>query len=286
MPFVVKYIVYIIKKIFCILTIREDKICVLPYKRLKSHFIINIIAKILERTTKSVVLSNYLFSLYDVKQRFREKGIYIYDGKILNSYLWYDLICYIAKMRKEKSYKQEIFVLTNHPTKTDENNIIYLAKQLKRVNIVTSNIQYFKKLEEDLEERLGIAITISNNKRKSLSKAKIIVNFDFNEEEINQFNICPEAIILSLNNKIHIQSKLFNGINIHDYQVNYNNIFNSSNYRNFDKRILYESVIANEKYENVLKKIKQDNIKIVNLIGKNGVIHASEYGFNKKHENY
>ncbi len=61
---------------------------------------------------------------------------------------------------------------------------------------------------------MGIAITITNNKRKSLLKAKIIINMDFDEELINSFNLNSKALVIQLNKEIYIKSKLFNGINI------------------------------------------------------------------------
>ena len=42
----------------------------------------------------------------------------------------------------------------------------------------------FKKLENDLYEQNGVPIIISNNKKKSLSKSELIINFDFIEEDI------------------------------------------------------------------------------------------------------
>lgn len=231
----------------------------------------------LAKITKGVVLSNYLNQGEYTNEKITQNGIYIYTGKLLSNYLLYDLVEYISKMRKEEIHTQEVFILTNNPTKVDENNIIYFAKNFKRINIVTNRINYFKKMENHLEDKLGIAITITNNKRKSLLKAKIIINLDFDEEIINSFNINRNAIILNPNNKINIKSKLFNGINVCDYQIIYKDKFNSPIYKKFDKKILYESTIIDKKYDEVINQIKEDNVRIVNLIGKNGVINQKEY---------
>lgn len=261
----------------CILTIQEENVCILPYKKLKNKFIINQIVKMLARTAKSVVLSNYLGQLECINKKLIKNNVYIYTGKLLGNYLLYDFVAYISKMKKEEIYTQELFILTNNPTKVDENNIIYFAKKFKRINIVTNHINYFKKMENYLDDKLGIAITITNNKRKSLSKAKIIINLDFDEETINSFNINRKAIILNINNKTNITTKLFNGINICDYQIIYKDKFNGVIYKKFDKKLLYESTIINKKYDEVIKQIKDDNVKIVNLVGKNGVINQKEY---------
>lgn len=106
---------------------------------------------------------------------------------------------------------------------------------------------------------------------------------DFNEDLLNSFNINPKAIIIQTDDKVNIKSKLFNGINIIDYQIVYDNTiygFNQNEYKKFDKKLLYESTINGKKYEDVMKQTQIDNVKIVNLIGKNGVINNQEYKTN------
>ena len=274
-----KYLIYFAKKIFCILTIKEDKTCILPYKKLKSKIIINIITKIMVTTTKRVVLSNYLEKIEKLENSFTKNGIYIHKGNILTKHLLYNFIDYISKAIKQEAYMQEVFILINNTNRLDKNNIIYLAKQFKRLNVVTKNINSFKKLETYLEEELGIAITITNNKRKSLLKAKIIVNIDFDEEMLNSFNINNKAIIIQMNH-IQVRSKLFSGINILDYEITYKkDIFSERMYNKFNKKILYESLIYSKNYDSIVKKIQEDDVKIINLIGKNGVINEAEYKY-------
>lgn len=129
-------------------------------------------------------------------------------------------------------------------------------------------------------ESLGIAITVTNNKRKSLLKAKFIVNFDFDEELLNLFNINTKAIIIQMNKETIVKSKLFNGINILGFQISYNDKINNldiTEYKKFDKKVLYEKMLDGKKYEDIINMIQEDNIKIVNLIGRNGIINNQEY---------
>ena len=278
-PKVIRYIIYFFKKIFCILTIKDEKVCVLPYKKIKSKVIIETIGKIISKITHNVVLSNYLNDIELLKLQFQENKINIYKGDILCKYLIYNFVEYILKQRGEECYNQEICILVNDLTKLDENNIIYFCKKFKRINIVTKNINKFKRLEKYLEEE-GIAITITNNKRKSLLKAKIIINLDFDEELLNSFNINQNAIILEIGEKAEVKSKLFNGINILDYQIVYDtsNIkLDNINYKKFDKKLIYESIASKNEYEDVINMINRDNVRIVNLIGKNGIIQKQEY---------
>lgn len=282
LPISIKYVIYYLKKIFCILTINE-KICILPYKKINNNFIISIITKIILKIAKSVVLSKYLNNLFKMKTNLLNNGIYIYNGNLLKKYLIYHYIDYICKIKKEETYTKEIFILTNTPNELDENIITYFAEHFKRINIVTKNISRFKRLESLLNQKLGIAITITNNKRKSLLKAKIIVNLDFDEDCLNSYTINPNAIIIQTDSNIKVKSKLFAGINIVDSQIIYNSEitgFTKKSFQKFDNKLLLESTIVNKNYDSIINKIQLDNLKIVNLIGINGIINNKEFAKN------
>ena len=276
MPYLLKYCLCLIKKVLCILTIKNNNICILPYKRVKNKFVINIISKIVLKTTKKVVLSNYLNEIEELKESLYSKKIYIYKGHILTYYLIYNIIDYISKIRGENTNLQELFILINNINEIKKDTIIYLSQKFRRINIVTQKIKNFTNISDYLE-KLGIAITVTSNKRKSLSKAKFIINFDFDEETLNLYNIKTSAAIIEINNQIVIRSKLFNGINILDFQMKYDNKINDIDYRSFDKKIMYEQSLIGKKYDSIIKQIGEDNVKIINLIGKNGIINKQEY---------
>ena len=278
-PLPLKYIIYIFKKLFCVLTIKNNNICVLPYKRINNNLTINIITKIIKKSTNKVVLSNYLNELQELYNQLYKKRIYIYKGKTLPYYLIDNIIDYICKIRREDTISQEVHILLNNLNELSENSIIYLSQKFKRINIVTPKIKNFIRITNYLES-LGIAITVTNNKRKSLLKAKFIVNFDFDEELLNLFNINTKAIIIQMNKETIVKSKLFNGINILGFQISYNDKINNldiTEYKKFDKKVLYEKMLDGKKYEDIINMIQEDNIKIVNLIGRNGIINNQEY---------
>lgn len=278
-PLFLRYVIYFFKKAFCILTIKSNKICILPYKKVTNKLAINIITKILVKSTKSVVLSNYLNNIKDLNNMLYNNGIHIYKGNILQYYLIYNMIDYISKVKKEDTISQEVFILINNLNDITKNSIIYLSQKFKRINIVTYKINNFTKISDYLES-LGIPITVTNNKRKSLSKAKIIVNFDFNEDMLNTFNINRAAIIIEMNKEVIPKSKLFNGINVLDFQMIYDSSIDdagSIEYKKFSKKILYEESLRGKKYDDIIRKIEEDNLRIVNLIGRNGVINSKEY---------
>lgn len=277
-PFVFKYIIYLFKQLFCILTIKSN-ICVLPYKKINNKLTINIIIKIIKKLTKKVVLSTYLNEVQELNNQLYKNKIYIYKGEILPYYLIYNIIDYISKIRREETISQEVHILLNNLNELSKNSIIYLSQKFKRINIISPKINNFTRITNYLEG-LGIAITVTNNKRKSLLKAKFIVNFDFDGDMLNLFNINTKAIIIQMTKETIVKSKLFNGINILDFQISYEdkiNNFDTIDFKKFDKKVLYEQILDGKRYEDIMDTIQQDDVKIVNLIGKNGIINNQEY---------
>ncbi|MBQ2917355.1 MAG: hypothetical protein IJE59_04225 [Clostridia bacterium] len=122
-------------------------------------------------------------------------------------------------------------------------------------------------------DEFGIMLNVSNNKKRSLAKADIIINIDFPAELINKYRIFDKAIIANVNDKIDLQSKRFNGININYYKVK---IPDKYKLEGFQNEMIYESLIYGKKYEKIKDRFAKDKIKIKKLIGKNGPIMESE----------
>ncbi len=77
-----------------------------------------------------------------------------------------------------------------------------IIREYKSVNIVTNDIGKFKKIEEQILEKEGIAINVTSNKKKGLMRSQIILNVDFPTNLINQCNIPDNAVIINLNSNI------------------------------------------------------------------------------------
>lgn len=150
-----------------------------------------------------------------------------------------------------------------------------IIKKYKKVNIVTNHIEKFKKIEEQILQEEGIMIAVGDNKRKSLSKSKIILNVDFPSELINKYSIYEEAIIINLKNKVKINKKRFNGINISDYEISFENI-DVLDYEKLDlynKKDLYEAMLYKKQpFSNIWSKIEKDKVKIEKLYGNNMIL--------------
>ena len=113
---------------------------------------------------------------------------------------------------------------------------------------------------------------------------------DFNEIELNEYNIFSNAIIINCNkNKMRVKSRIFEGIIINSYEITFRKeiieeLKNLKVYNAYNKLLLYASII--EKEEDIIKvyeQIEEDKIVIINIIGNNGYINKKEFkNINKK----
>ena len=227
-----------------------------------------------------VCLSNNLLKNADFIENIKKENIKIFDGKWLFKQLMYNCTEYVCKLKKENLAYQEISILSNHVNEVVIENIRELASKVKIVNIITNDDRKFKKIEKELYEEKGIILNINNNYKKSLIKSDIIFNFDFNEEEINKFILPKKCCIINFNEKIKINIKSFEGINVDFFEIMMPRKYlkNSICLNDFDNSILYESYIyKNTSCKNIRKEIQNDGVNITFLCGKSGKIRKNEY---------
>ena len=191
---------------------------------------------------------------------------------------------YISSLQKKDINLLDVTILVKDNSDINLFLIEEIAKLVKSLKIVSINIYKFRKLEEKLYNELGIAIQFSNSYKKSLEKANIIINLDYSEIEINEYNICNNAIIINCTkNNIKIKSRLFEGININSYDINMNKeIINNFKrihiYENYKKLILYAGIIEKDNDFSVsYNNLKEDKVSIINFIGNNGIINKKEF---------
>ena len=268
----------LVARMFNIVEIVGDKI-ILPisnkenFNDYKAKNLVRKIKKILYRTgCKTIVLSKYLKRQKNFIKLLKNYEIGIIDGKWLFSILSSKVLDYIAE--KEKLRKEEINVsilLDKEDKDYIMENIKNIIKTYRSVNIVTPNLGKLKKMEKDIFEQEGTMLTITNNKKKSLLRSKIILNVDFTSEQVNKYNIPDEAIIVNLNGNVEINKKRFNGLNLNDYEISFEN-FEEFDYDKdklyFQKDIYESSIYKKQPYEYIEKKIKKDKVNIIKLIGK------------------
>lgn len=243
-------------------TIDEKKIKILTKK----------IIKILDKTNcRTIILSKYLKENKEFLENLKNKDLNIIDGKWLFLILSEKVLDYVARKKDLKKEETNVSILVNNNFNDYVlENIKEIIKQYKTVNIVTKQIDKFKKIEKQIMQEEGINILITNNKKKSLVRSNIILNVDFDTDLINKYNIPEEGIIINLQENVKITRKRFNGISINDYEIKYQNYdeYDYEKEKYYDRKDMYEAMIYKKQpYECIKRKIDRDKVEIVKLIG-------------------
>ena len=267
-------------KLFNIIKVKEDKI-ILPIKDekisiKKAEKLVNKTKNILDKTNcNKVVLSKVIKKQEDYKNYLYSGDINIVKAEQLTEILLLDILNYIKNKKSLKPEELSLSIFVNDISMNMLENLKIIVKEYKRINIITNHIQKFKKLEEDFFDEQGIIITVGNNKRKSALKSNVIINVDFPNELINQYNINDEAIIINLRGNIKINKKRFTGININDYEIDFDN-FEEFDYEKemlFDKKEIYEAdFIKNQPFKYSRNDIAKYKVKVTKLFGTNNEI--------------
>ena len=247
-----------------------------------------LVEKIKKRKIEPIVLSKELKKNKKLIEYLKNYDVGICKGEWLAQYMIEDIINYLSE-RKKITLADEITILINDLTDEAKAIIKVFADKYKRIRILTNHSERFKKIEEELYEKQGISIIFTNNKRKALSKSNLIINLDFVEEIINQYNINENAVIISFNNQIKIKKKRFSGIVITDYEVEFGKMDEEEALKLEDilhkqsefslKEIIEEKIYTQfqklpnyNRFETTKELIEKYNLKIKELHGINGII--------------
>ena len=212
-------------------------------------------------------------------QQYVDKKILI-DEKDIIKYLILEILEYIFEIQGKKMEQEDIYFLINKDEDIYLENIKTLSEKFKTTNIITEELSKFQKIVENIFEE-ETTIYLSNNKRKSLRRAKYIVNFDYGIGEIEKYNINRTAILVNIEQKVKIESMAFEGISINNVNIQIPDELIEHFGRmmeKINKNILYMSLV-NQKQElaRIKDRIKEDNIHILNLIGDKGIISQEEF---------
>lgn len=231
---------------------------------------------LLKNNINTVALSK---KYQDKSMIFKERGFQILDGKIIMKFLIKEILSYIFSVRNQQMYENELYITTESDKHIDI--ILDMATEFKNLNIVTDKIKKLKILDKKLEKKSDIVYSISNNKTKSLQRASIIVNFDYDEDIFNKFKIKRNSTIVNLYSKPLNLKHGFQGTIIENISIDYNNqFFKDNNLINFSSSILYESTILEMNYNQIKNRLTNDKCKIKHLLGKNGFISINELKYN------
>ncbi len=215
----------------------------------------------------------------DIKSDFLDT-YYKITGKNLMNYMLYDILKYIFNIQNKKMELSDIYLLIKNDKEKYIENIKLLSYNFKSLNIITDNINKFQKIADILTNKNNCLIYVANNKSKSLLRAKYIINFDLNSDEIEEYNINRNAIIINIEDHIKIKNNSFDGIIINSIEINLSDEIREYFGKildNFNPSQLYESLInQKQELECIRNRIKKDGIDISYLTGNNGKICEEE----------
>lgn len=217
-------------------------------------------------------------------------------------YMMFYIFEYITKIQKKKLSMQDVFFIIKKQSDLDLQFLTKFVESCKTVNIVTNDLERFRKIQDNLYRKENILISVSNNKNKALRKAKYVFNINMVKKEIEKYNIANDAIIINIRENVKYNKKSFNGVNINSLEINlpdeYLEQFKELEEQTdgFDKLKIYEVVLLKKIKQKQAEKviecennienmyfeiaddiIKKDEIAITSLIGNNGKIRYEEF---------
>ena len=250
---------------------KKLKKCMQKVKRLMNKYKID-----------TIVLSKELENLLgEQKQELQlEQKVHMMNGKGLMPYLIKEILEYILEKQNTKTQLEDLYICLKEVKQSYLQNIAFLANSFRTINIVTPNIHQYQKIADKLEDHI---ITVTNNKKKSLKKAKFIVNFDFTKQEMKKYTIYRSAVILSMENCEDYDYAGFDGLQIRRADIDVCDEIKEffSKYHLLENcclTTLYESIInQKQQFYKIKEQMLNDKIKIVKLYGTKGEVAQKEY---------
>ena len=285
--------VVLIKKVLHIITVKEIQnglIFILPCSKEEKNIIKcapNLKRLMQKYKISTIVLSddirkNKEFLAYFQNDRIMEKQIHILDGKEIMPYVIKEIIEYILKMQNKDIKFEDLYIILKQDRTEYKENIAFLSLFFKTINIVTPNLKTYQKLANKLMEKYGVILTVTNNKKKSLRKAKWIVNFDMSAEEIKKYTIFQKSTIIYLEQDEVYTGNAFEGIHICKAGIDISEEIKSYFRKQFllpqfSVTVLYESILINKKsFRAIREQMAKDRLKITNLYGIRGALSKEE----------
>lgn len=263
----------IIRKLILFWKVKLNKIIVKKIDENREIYLIpnierkNICNKICEKILKEKTRTQKVQAVLAEKIKKHQKKfskIKIVDGKNIMAENIESIVKFILKEKPIEM--QSIYILTNSYDKESINIVKRLEASVKTINIITKSVEKYKVLEENLIKS-GVAITIANNKRKSLKKAELIININMTNEELNTYQIFRNAVIINISKEKLTNIKGFEGtiVNNIDIALEPLEILKETNIgENFRKVEIYQTYTKEEK--------EKQKIHIKKLYGNNGEV--------------
>ena len=264
-----------------------------------NNYIISVSNKEKKRVKKKLIkfilkqkIDTLVFS-QDLEGEFKEEicnllnsnfGISVLNGKKIMELMDFDIVKYILDIQKVDMKQEEIYIIFKKDNSLNLNFLKRFIENFRMTNVVTNDIERLKKVQDNLLEHDGILISVSNNKRKALKRAKYVLNMNLSKSELEKYKINRNAIIINIKENVKYEDVNFDGVNVNYFEIalpdEYVEKFEQIGEK-FDYVKLYESELLSKmqqkSLENIYAKIKSDGVRVDGLIGNNGKIDNSEF---------
>ena len=186
------------------------------------------------------------------------------ESNLILKYMLPELVTYCYEKIMPKS--EEVYILVNKYSDENINIITELANKVKLVNIITENKMYYN-LERKLEEK-EIYITVSSNKRKSLKRAEVCINIDFND--LSKYSINNEMILIDTYITKIATPNFFNGIIIRGINFETKKIISKYyDFEDFDKQsLVMASILEENNYVKIRDIIRKSKLTVIGVKNK------------------
>ena len=206
------------------------------------------------------------------------------NGKKLMEYMEFDIMKYILEKQKHNMKQEDIYIIFKRDNSLNLNFLARFIENFRMTNVVTNDIARLKNVQDNLLDNENILISVSNNKKKALRRAKYVLNVNLTTEELAKYNINRNAVIINIRENVKYSNPGFEGINVNYFDINVPDELDEKFEQmgnNFDLVKLYESLLLAESFgetftEKAYEKIARDEIQVKNVIGINGRISDEE----------
>lgn len=208
----------------------------------------------------------------------------IINGRKLMEYMEYNIFEYILEKQNNKIKEEDIYIVFKKDKNLDLNFLKIFIENFRMTNVVTNDVERLKNVQDNLIENDNILISVSNNKKKALKRAKYILNVNLTKEELQKYKINRNAIIVNIKEEVKYNDLSFEGVNVNNIELNLPDEY-IERYEElgekFDKTEFYESILLNDglgkaSIEEIENRINKDNVQIVGILGNNGEISDKE----------
>lgn len=231
------------------------------------------ISKKIEKLSKKeeivVAMSENIMDNSELKKEIEDKNVHILDGRWIFKFFLFEIICYIAERENEKFETLNVAILIDEAQDIVFPQIAYIARSVKSLKIITPKSKRFTYMESKLYTDYGVAIQITNNKEKALANAKVIINYDFDEEMISKYELPSSGTIVNIKYKINADKLMFSGNVINYYKIKYSDkVLDAFDDREcFDDNVLYESLVYRSGgFSSVRKLFERDEVILDKLM--------------------